>query len=78
MFDLPKALELARKAGATANVGWILGSLGDNAAIAGSMADAEAFEREAIEQALAVGSEPLLAMRVARGTHVRARGSPPP
>ena len=56
--------ELARKAGVRVNVGWLLGSLGDNAAIAGSVVDAERYQREAIEEARAVASEPLLGMRM--------------
>ena len=56
--------ELARKAGVRVNIGWLLGSLGDNAAIAGSLVEAERYQREAIEEARAVASEPLLGMRM--------------
>ncbi|MEZ0235816.1 MAG: adenylate/guanylate cyclase domain-containing protein [Actinomycetota bacterium] len=56
--------ELARKAGVRVNIGWLLGSLGDNAAIAGDLREDERYQREAIEEARAVASEPLLGMRL--------------
>ncbi len=56
--------ELARKAGVRTNIGWIVGSLGDNAAIAGDLRDSERYQREAVEEARAVGSDPLCSMRL--------------
>jgi class 3 adenylate cyclase/tetratricopeptide (TPR) repeat protein len=56
--------ELARKAVVRTNIGWIVGSLGDNALIAGDVREAERYQREAIEVARAVASEPLLMMRL--------------
>jgi class 3 adenylate cyclase/tetratricopeptide (TPR) repeat protein len=56
--------ELARKAGVVANLGWILGSLGDNAAITGDLRAAERYQRDAIEAARAMATEPLLGMRL--------------
>jgi tetratricopeptide (TPR) repeat protein len=61
---LLEGLELAKKAGARVNIGWIGGSLGDNAMIAGDLREAETYHREAIEGARAVASEPLLGMRL--------------
>ncbi|HEX6844456.1 MAG TPA: hypothetical protein VF235_05000, partial [Actinomycetota bacterium] len=56
--------ELARKAGVRTNLGWILGSLGDNAAIVGDLRDAERYQREAVDLAREVASDPLLGMRL--------------
>ena len=61
---LLEGLELARKAGVRVNVGWLLGSLGDNTAIIGDMRDAERYQRDAIEEARAMETGPLLAMRL--------------
>ncbi len=61
--------ELARKAGVRVNIGWLLGSLGDNAAIAGDLREDERYQREAIEEARAVGSEPLIGMRLTGLAH---------
>jgi class 3 adenylate cyclase/tetratricopeptide (TPR) repeat protein len=61
---LLEGLELARKASVHTNIGWILGSLGDTAVTVGDLRESELLQREAIEQARAVGSEPLLAMRL--------------
>ncbi len=61
---LLQGLELARKAGVRTNVGWLLGSLGDNAAIIGDMREAERYQREALEEARAMETGPLLAMRL--------------
>jgi class 3 adenylate cyclase/tetratricopeptide (TPR) repeat protein len=61
---LLEGLELARKAGVRVNVGWLLGSLGDNIMIIGDVREAERYQREAIEEARAMETGPLLGMRL--------------
>jgi class 3 adenylate cyclase/tetratricopeptide (TPR) repeat protein len=61
---LLEGLDLARKAGVRTNIGWLLGSLGDNAAIIDDMRVAEGYQREAIDEARAMESAPLLSMRL--------------
>jgi class 3 adenylate cyclase/tetratricopeptide (TPR) repeat protein len=59
-----EGLELARKAGVRINLGWLLGSIGDNLSITGDLREAERYQREAIEEARAVESDVLLGMRL--------------
>jgi class 3 adenylate cyclase/tetratricopeptide (TPR) repeat protein len=59
-----EGLELARKAGVRINLGWLLGSIGDNMSITGDLREAERYQHEAIEEARAVESDVLLGMRL--------------
>ncbi len=66
---LLEGLELSRKSATRTNIGWILGSLGDNAIYAGDLREAERLQREALEEARAVGSDPLVGMRLNALSH---------
>ncbi len=61
---LREGLELAQRAGARWNMGWLKGSLGDGLFRLGRLEEAEALQREAIELAVQVGDEPLRGMRL--------------
>ena len=59
-----EGLELAQRAGARPNEGWLTGSLGDVLARTGKLAEAEDYQRRAVELAAEIGDEPLRGMRV--------------
>lgn len=68
--DYPRAveivregIEISRRAGARANLGWQLGTLGDALFEMGRLSEAEVVQREALEHATAVKDDPLIGMR---------------
>ncbi len=61
---LREGLELAQRAGAKNNEGWLAGNLGDTLFRLGLLEEAEATQRRAIELAAAIGDEPLRGMRL--------------
>ncbi len=61
-----EGVELARKAGATHMLAWLLGNLSDNTAMElGPLDEARDMALEAVELAEAAGDEPVLGMRLA-------------
>ncbi|MGH2597454.1 MAG: ATP-binding protein [Actinomycetota bacterium] len=61
---LREGLELAQRAGSLSHMGWLTGSAGDVLFRLGELEECESLQREALELALAVGDEPLRAMRM--------------
>jgi tetratricopeptide (TPR) repeat protein len=66
-----EGLELAQRAGARPNEGWLTGSLGDVLARVGKLAEAEDYQRRAVELAAEIGDEPLRGMRMTALAYVR-------
>ncbi|MDH4111765.1 MAG: AAA family ATPase [Actinomycetota bacterium] len=60
-----EGVDLARKAGGTQQLGWLLGNLADFILMSGSIEDAVAVALEAVKLAEQIGDEPLLCMRLA-------------
>ncbi len=58
-----EGIEVARRAGARQNLGWLLGTLGDALFEMGRLAEAEAIQREALDLATTVRDEPLTGQR---------------
>ncbi len=58
-----EGIEVARRAGARQNLGWLLGTLGDALLDMGRLPEAEVVQLEALEHATAVRDGPLTGMR---------------
>ena len=59
-----EGIDLAARAGASANRGWLMGTLADVLAVLGNLDEAEVCQREALALAEAVADEPLRGMRL--------------
>ena len=61
---LREGVDLAARVGASANRGWLMGTLGDVLGLLGNLEEAEICQREALALAEAVADEPLRGMRL--------------
>lgn len=61
---LREGIDLAARAGASANRGWLMGTLGDVLGMLVKLEEAEICQREALALAEAVADEPLRGMRL--------------